>query len=125
MTPDPTGPSILIAEDNRIQREGLALVLRQEGYEVTTAVGGQEVLDQLRAAPPFDLLLLDMMLPGRDGWSVLEEKNADPAISGVPVVIMTGLGIASAEWARSLGAVGLLRKPVDLEPLLKEIRRLV
>jgi CheY-like chemotaxis protein len=117
--------SILVAEDNAIQREGTALVLRQEGYQVTLASTGQEVLKCLRSGEKFDLVLLDMMLPNRDGWSVLEEKNNDPALAHIPVVVMTALSVASREWAQSLGAAGFLRKPVDTEPLLKETRRLI
>src|SRR5437879_5696765 len=126
MSTVPSGcKSILIAEDNTIQRQGLALVLDQEGYQVTTASNGQDALNYLRSGPACDLVLLDMMLPSRDGWSVLEEKNADEALAPIPVIIMTALSIASKEWALSLGAIGFLRKPVEVEPLLKEIRRLV
>jgi two-component system cell cycle response regulator DivK len=115
---------ILIAEDNAIQREGTGLVLSQLGYQVVLAGNGQEAMNYLRSAK-VDLLILDMMLPVRDGWSLLAEKNSDPELAVIPVVIMTALSIASREWAQSMGAVGLLRKPVDPGNLTKEIQRLI
>jgi len=125
MTSEPVRKSILVAEDNTIQREGLAVILGLAGYRVVAASDGQDVLDQLRTPPGFDAIILDMLLPVRDGWSVLQEKNRDPAIAGVPVVILSALSIASPEWARDLGAAALLRKPVDAVPLLEVIRRLI
>ncbi len=72
-----------------------------------------------------DLILLDMMIPppGCDGWQFLEQRRRNPAIAAVPVIIITGLGIASDEWATSLGAIGCFRKPLEVEPMLSEIRR--
>jgi CheY-like chemotaxis protein len=118
------GKSILIVEDNPLQREAMALILCQEGYRVTMAENGREALHQLRSGTKFELVLLDMMLPAQDGWKLLEEKNDDPTLAPIPVVIMTALSVASKEWAFSLGAAGFLRKPVGMETLLKEVRRL-
>jgi CheY-like chemotaxis protein len=117
------GLTVVVVEDNRISREGLAVVLREEGAVVALAADGQETLAYLRSRPPPDLVLLDMMLPGIDGWGVLAERRRDPSMAAVPVLILTGLGIASPDWAASLGAAGYLRKPVDAEGLLAEIRR--
>ena len=65
-----------------------------------------------------------MLVPNgeRDGWWLLNQRQRIPAISSVPVVITTSLGTACEEWAASLGAAGLLRKPFDVDPLLAEIR---
>lgn len=68
-----------------------------------------------------NLILLDMLLPEMDGWRFLRQLFSDKAIADVPVVIVTALGIASHEWALALGAVGLIRKPIDTHELLKEI----
>jgi CheY-like chemotaxis protein len=78
--------------------------------------------------PVPDLILLDMLFTGSpdgDGWQFLRERQRRPDVAAVPVVLTTALGNASAEWAASLGAEGYLRKPMDVEPLLAEIRRLV
>src|SRR5439155_10806734 len=118
-----TGPTLLIVEDNEITRAGLATVLQREGYSVVTAQDGKEALESLVHGPTPDLILLDMLLPGVDGWQFLNRRRPDPALASVPVVITTALGIASPEWATSLGATGLLQKPIDTGPLLREVRR--
>ena len=93
---------ILVVEDNSIQREGLASVLRNEGYRVLAAADGEEALKYLRGDPTPDLLLLDMMMPQPDGWQFLGQLRRDPGMASVPIIITTGLGIASREWAISL-----------------------
>ena len=73
-----------------------------------------------------DRILLDMMIPapgGPDGWYFLSQLRMKPAASSVPVVIITAIGIAGQVRAVSLGAKGLLRKPVDVETLLAEVKR--
>jgi CheY-like chemotaxis protein len=117
------GETILVAEDNAVEREGLAVVLRQRGYTVRTACDGAEALKVLQTGPSPGLILLDMLMPGCDGWEFLDRRKPSPALASVPVVLMTGLPAADAEWAASLGAAGLLRKPFDVEALLAEVRR--
>lgn len=117
-----SGKTILVVEDNAIQREGLAVVLRKEGYTVLVAADGKEASAAVRVGVP-DLILLDMLLPAPDGWHLMRMWKKYPALASVPVFIVTGLGIASEEWAAALGARGLVRKPVEVEPLLAAIRR--
>jgi CheY-like chemotaxis protein len=119
----PGSGTLLIVEDNEVVREGLAVVLRRAGYAVALAANGQEALAALRGGVRPDLILLDMLLPAVDGWRFLEQRRQEPALAAIPVVIMTGLGVAGPEWAASLGAAGLLRKPVATEELLREVRR--
>ena len=115
--------TILIVEDNEIQREGLAVVLRKAGYTVLAAVGGGDAVAILgRVATP-DLILLDMTIPPPDGWRIMAKRKRTPALASVPVIIVTGLGAAHEEWAQSLGARALLRKPVETADLLAEVRR--
>ncbi len=115
--------TILVVEDDAIFGEGLAIILRREGYRVLLATDGREAFDRLHEGPVPDLLLLDMMLPVEDGWRLLERRRIDPVLVSVPVVIVTALGVSSAEWAQDLGACGLLRKPVEVPELLAEVRR--
>jgi CheY-like chemotaxis protein len=118
------GETILVAEDNAVEREGLAVVLRQRGYTVLTARDGAEALKLLlRTGPAPGLILLDMLMPGCDGWQFLDRRQPSPALAAVPVVLITRLAEADADWAASLGAVGLLRKPFDVDALLAEVRR--
>ena len=119
----PTGKTVLVIEDSDMEREGLAAVLQREGYAVLTAADGQEALACVRTSPRPDLILLDMLLPGIDGWDLLKVYTRDPALAGVPVVILSGLDVGSPAWAASLGAAGYLRKPVDSAALLQIVRR--
>ena len=115
--------TILIVEDNEVQREGLAVVLRKEGYNVIAAVGGGDAVAILdRVATP-NLILLDMMIPPPDGWRFMAMRKKIPALAAAPVVIITALGVAHEEWAKSLGARELIRKPVETEALLQCVRR--
>jgi CheY-like chemotaxis protein len=117
--------TILIVDDDPIQREGLAAVLRDEGYTAVVAADGMEALEHMKKGPSTDLVLLDMVIPppAADGWRFLEKRKRIPALAAVPILIVTGLEIASAEWAASLGAAGYIKKPVDTKWLFAEIRR--
>lgn len=120
-----TAATILVVEDNTIQREGLAVVLRQQGYTVLLAADGNDALNRLSGGPVPDLILLDMLIPDAhgDGWWFLQQRQRIPALASVPVIIMTALPVASREWASSLGAEGFIRKPFEVGPLLTEVRR--
>jgi CheY-like chemotaxis protein len=61
--------------------------------------------------------------PGCDGWRFLERRKRLPGADTVPVLLITGLAVSSDEWAASLGACGLIRKPVEVEDLLAVIRK--
>ena len=119
------GKTILIVEDNEVQREGLAVVLRKAGYSVLPTTDAGKALSTLECIAAPDLILLDMLMPppATDGWRFMATRKKNPALAAIPVLIMTAMGIASEEWAESLGGCGLLRKPVDTDPLLAAIRR--
>jgi len=124
MPPDPLQDKlILVVEDNEVVREGMAVVLGRFGCKVSLAADGSEALALLRGGLRPHLILLDMLTPGLDGWGFLDQRRRDPALVVIPVVITTALGVASEEWAAALGAVGLLRKPVQTELLIEECRR--
>jgi CheY-like chemotaxis protein len=117
------GKAILLVEDNEVQREGITVVLSRAGYLVIPVADGQETLALLNSGVTPDLILMDMMMPPPDGWHIMAMRQKTPALASVPVAIMTSLGVASEEWAADLGACALIRKPVEVEPLLAEIRR--
>jgi CheY-like chemotaxis protein len=112
--------TLLVVEDNDAAREWAALLLRDGGYAVATAANGQEALEYLRAGPPPDLILLDMLMPGLDGWHFLEQFQRDgpPA----PVLVTTGT-ILTREWAEAHACRGFLHKPFEPEALLEEVHR--
>jgi CheY-like chemotaxis protein len=116
--------TILIVEDNTIQREGLALILRQRGFSVLPAADAQEAMDLLEHSDP-DIVLLDMLIPKEDsdGWWFLRQRRKIPRLASIPVLITTAMTVASKEWANSLGAAELVRKPIDPEPLVATIER--
>jgi CheY-like chemotaxis protein len=117
--------TILIIEDDTLHREMMTTALGNQGFPVVTATEGNEALRQLSNVPVPDLILLDMLVPSGnfDGWWFLHQRQRIPALAAIPVVIMTSLSVACEEWAESLGAAGLLRKPFDAAALLAEVRR--
>ena len=119
------GSTILVIEDNTTQREGLATVLRQQGFTVLMAVDGNDALHRLSSGPFPDLILLDMLIPrgDGDGWWFLQQRKRIRSLASVPVLITTAIPVAGREWASSLGAAGLVRKPYEVELLLAEIHR--
>jgi CheY-like chemotaxis protein len=118
--------TVLVIEDNFIQREGLATALREQGFTVLTAEDGNDALNRLSNGPVPDLVLLDMLTPrgDGDGWWFLQQRKRIRTLASIPVLITTAIPVASREWAASLGSAGLLRKPFEVELLLAEIRHL-
>lgn len=113
--------SILVAEDDAATRRALVTLLGASGYEVRDAANGEEALASLRNTPP-DLVLLDLTMPVLDGWQLLRERKQDPALSSVPVVVVTG---TSGHDQQTLGVEAILAKPIDFGRLLDAVRELV
>jgi DNA-binding response OmpR family regulator len=112
--------TILVVEDDDATREGFASVLEQAGYRVALACTGQDALEYLQTHTAPDLIILDMFMPGMDGWYFL--KLWKRHWETVPVLVTTALKVGSDEWATSLGACAWLEKPVDPESLLPKVR---
>lgn len=101
---------ILIVEDDKFLRELIVKKLSNEGYEVAEAADGEQGLQQIKQAAP-ELVLLDLILPGIDGFEVLAQKREDPFTAGIPVVILSNLGQKEdVDKGLSLGAVDYLIK---------------
>jgi CheY-like chemotaxis protein len=117
--------TVLVIEDDTLQREILATELRQHGFTVITSADGDDAVNRLSSRPIPNLILLDMLIPtgGHDGWWFLEQRKRIRELATVPVVIMTSLSVACEEWAVSLDAAGLIRKPFDADLLPDEIQR--
>lgn len=115
--------SILIVEDDGLARAALETLLASHGHATLAAADALAAINLFRSGTRPRLILLDMVLPGADGWQFFAERARDPALAAIPVAIMTGVGIASEEWARALGAIGLLRKPIDVNQLLGIVRQ--
>ena len=117
------GPAILVVDDNEDNCYTLTRRLKRQGYDnVTTAGHGREALELL-AARPFDLVLLDVMMPDMDGYEVLETMKADPALRGIPVVMISALDeVDSVARCIELGADDYLAKPFDPTLLRTRVR---
>jgi len=115
-----TRGTILVVDDDENNRDLLARRLIRDGYAARTAPGGAEALASLAAAP-VDLVLLDVMMPGIDGYEVLRRLKADPATRDVPVLMISALSeLGSVVRCIELGAEDYLPKP--FEPVLLRAR---
>ncbi len=110
----------LVVDDHKTNRMKLALAVQNLGHEVESAVGGKECLEALRRER-FDIVLLDIMMPEMDGFQVLAEIKADPALRDIPVIVISSLEEAEdAVRAIELGADDFLTKPFS--PVLLKAR---
>lgn len=111
---------VLVVDDNAGTRRLLRGRLERQGHEVQEAAGGREALDLLRSGA-FDLVLLDLVMPGMDGFQVLAEMKADAALGGVPVIVISTLDeMRGVMRAIGKGAADYLFKPFD--PVLLRAR---
>ena len=116
---------ILLVEDNEMNRDMLSRRLVRRGYEVVVAVDGREGITQARAEAPA-LILMDMSLPGLDGWEATRELRADPATRSIPVIALTAHAMAGdREKALAAGCDDFDTKPIELERLLGKIEALL
>jgi CheY-like chemotaxis protein len=114
---------ILLVEDDPATRTALALLLRLAAPDVDTACHGAEALDRLRRGPTPCLIFLDLTMPVMDGWEFLRRRGESPALSDVPVVVVSALADLGREALRALGVSGVLMKPADPADLFAEVTR--
>lgn len=105
----PDTPSVLVVDDEQPAREVLERHLMREGFAVQTASSGTQALEMIAAKPPL-AVLLDVMMPGLDGWHVLKAIRTNPATAKIPVIMTTVLD--EQNFAYAMGASGYLKKPV-------------
>jgi CheY-like chemotaxis protein len=115
------GPLLLVEDDADI-REDLADLLVEEGFEVETAADGRAGLEALRRRGGWSLVLLDLMMPVMDGWAFRRAQLNDPALAGIPVLLLSGAADLRSS-AATLGAAAAIQKPFQLDALLGAIRR--
>lgn len=114
-------PLMLVVEDDPSTSELLTLYLAQGGYRIAHAYNGDTAINRIRELKPF-AVLLDVMLPGKDGWEILQEMKSDPELKDIPVIISSV--IDNRELGFTLGASDYLVKPVDRITLLKKLEEL-
>jgi CheY-like chemotaxis protein len=106
---------VLVVDDDDDIREAFATYLAAVGFDVVTACDGADALRVLRAARDFCLVVLDLFMPGMNGWEFREQQLRDPDLAGIPVVVVSAAGRDSGMAA--LHAVAQLPKPVDFARL--------
>lgn len=112
---------VLVVDDDPALRAMLEMVLELEGMEVRVAANGHEALEQLALERP-DVLVLDVMMPGLDGWGVAERVRQDPRLADLPIIFCTAKTGADATWRGwQLGAASYVAKPFDNDALLAQI----
>ena len=116
---------ILIVEDNEMNRDMLSRRLVRRGYEVAIAVDGEQGLVMARTESPA-LILMDMSLPGLDGWEATRQLKADAQTKGIPVLALTAHAMSGdREKAMAAGCDDFDTKPIELERLLAKIEALL
>ena len=114
------GPTVLVIDDDPAARDMLGRMLQRDGYHVISASSGEEGLRLASEQRP-DVITLDVLMAGLDGWGVLTRLRADPVTAVIPVVVLTVIDDRNLGFA--LGAADYLTKPVDRERLIEVLHR--
>jgi CheY-like chemotaxis protein len=118
-------PKILLVEDNEMNRDMLSRRLARKGYEVVIAVDGGQGVDMARSEKP-DLILMDMSLPVKDGWTATRELKAADDTKQIPIIALTAHAMSGdREQALAAGCDDYDTKPIELPRLLGKIETLL
>ena len=115
---------VLVVDDDDVIRQLITVNLELEGFEVATAVDGQDCLDKVKQVRP-DVITLDIMMPRLDGWEAASRLRADPETADVKVVLLSARA-QEADLARGsrIGVDAYLTKPFDPDELIEVVRAL-
>ncbi len=117
--------TILIIEDNEMNRDMLSRRLQRKGYDVLIALDGESGIDLARSKSP-DLVLMDMSLPVLDGWEATRRMKADESLKEIPVIALTAHAMANdRDKALAAGCNDYDTKPIELPRLLAKIEALL
>src|SRR5215208_3072799 len=115
-------PKIIVADDDQALSRTLSWILKENGYDVLTVPGGEHLFDHLQAEP-FDLLLLDIMMPKVDGLQLLQKVKADPRYKDLPVLMISSMPPEEATVrSLGLGAADFIPKPFRVRELLARVK---
>jgi len=124
------GARILVVDDDPDMVEATTIILKSKGYDVSAAFGGIEGLEKAKAERPA-LIVLDVMMPDKDGYEVCKELKADPALCDIPVLLLTAVvsHISTTRYSHRMGmeteADDYVDKPVEPAELVKRIETLL
>jgi CheY-like chemotaxis protein len=114
---------VLVIDDDQWIVDSTAMVLESEGFKVVTADNGEDGITRAASVHP-SVILLDVMMPGLDGWETLERLKTDPATRETPVVIFSAREFAqSRAMSRQKGASAFVGKPFEPERLIQVVRK--
>jgi CheY-like chemotaxis protein len=116
--------TILVIEDDEVQRELMSMTLKKRGYSVATAENGVQGYDQAVDAPP-DLIVTDINMPGADGIHVVRRVKDTPELAKTRILVTTGYGTGMAAFSMAEGADGYEPKPLNPETLVASVERLL
>jgi len=117
--------TVLIVDDSNTNTFLLQSILETEGIQSSVAVNGQEAFNYLESQKP-SLILLDIMMPDKDGFMVLEELKSKPNMKNIPVVFITAKNDTNIrKIAIEAGAKELIQKPIDVENILKLVKSIL
>jgi len=115
---------VLVVDDDDVIRQLITVNLELEGFEVATAVDGQDCLDKVKDVAP-DVITLDIMMPRLDGWEAASRLRAAPETAGIKVVLLSARAQeADLERGSRIGVDAYLTKPFDPDELIEVVRRL-
>ncbi len=118
-------PLILVVDDYADAREMYVEYLQFSGFRVAEAANGHEAVERATTLRP-DLILMDLSLPGMDGWEATRRLKSDPRTEGIPVVALTGHALeGAADTARRAGCDAFIVKPCLPDDLVIEVRRVL
>lgn len=118
----PAARAVLIVDDDGGYRAAVAQILTQEGYPVADAANGAAAFDYLESHDLPGVILLDLMMPGMNGWEFRIRQRRDPRLASVPVIVFSGVH-EPGPAATFLAANDHLQKPVEMSLLLQKVRR--
>jgi len=115
-------PKILLVEDNEMNRDMLSRRLLKQGFEMVIAVDGEQAVDLARSEAP-DLILMDISLPGLDGWEATRLLKTMPETRSIPIIALTAHAMAGdREKSLAAGCNDYDTKPIDFRRLLEKIQ---
>lgn len=115
--------TVLLVEDNPHNRKIFSGMLRHSGFEVIEAESGDRALEEVAKQKP-NLILMDLSIPGVDGWECTRRLKASPATRDIPIIALTAHAMrGDEERARQAGCDGYLAKPVSPKKVVEEVRR--
>lgn len=118
------GKHVVLVEDETNIAEAIRFLLGREGWRVEVLANGGNAAQVIRDARP-DLVMLDVMLPGKTGFEILAELRADASLSGLPVLMLTARGQArDRERAQQAGVSRFMTKPFSNEEMMEAVREL-